>query len=511
MNRLNIGSRLVFAFLAVLVITLLISAVSAYQLNHLKNISHDIATEAVQRSLLAQRWSLQVSMNWVRTETAMKIADPEMIAQLQKDMAGTSKQISEDQKMLESLAIDAKSQALMTEVAKTRKIYVDARGALVKRQASGQKIQSAVDQELKPLAENYLKAVDQVAVHAKDIMNLEEKAAQDAAISSQWLVGISTVGALVLGLGLAIAVTRSIATPLSEAVEWVGQISRGDLTVDHRVTGTDEVAQLLASLGNMQNQVSRIVGEVRSGADAVSSASQQIAHGNQDLSTRTEKQASALEETAASMEELSTTVRQNAENARQANVMSQSMSTVARKAGDAVAKVVGTMQGINDSSRKIADIIGVIDGIAFQTNILALNASVEAARAGEQGRGFAVVASEVRSLAGRSAAAAKEIKVLISESVAHVEKGNVLVANVGDTMHEVVNGIQTVTDLMAEISTASAEQSQGVAQVGEAIGQLDQTTQQNAALVEEMAAAAASMRSQARDLVESAAVFKIRA
>jgi methyl-accepting chemotaxis protein len=510
MNKLNIGTRLLLAFIAVLIITLMISTVSIYQLNHLKTISHDIATEAVQRSLLAQRWSLQVRMNWVRTATVMKITDGDIIEQLQKDMASTSKQITEDQKMLETLAVDARGQSLLAEVARSRKIYVDARAGLIKRQSNGQKIQAAVDQELQPLAENYLKAVEQVAIHAKEAMDLEQAQAEGAATTSQWMVGISALMSVVVGLGLAIAVTRSVTSPLSVAVQWVGQISRGDLTAEHRETGTDEVAQLLVSLRHMQSQVSRIVGEVRVGADAVSSASQQIAHGNQDLSVRTEKQASALQETAASMEQLSSTVRQNAENARQANSLSQSTSTVARKAGDVVAHVVGTMQGINDSSRKIADIIGVIDGIAFQTNILALNASVEAARAGEQGRGFAVVASEVRSLAGRSAAAAKEIKVLISESVAHVEKGNSLVSDVGATMHEVVSGIQTVTDLMTEISSASAEQSQGVGQVSEAIGQLDQTTQQNAALVEEMAAAASSMRSQARDLVESAAAFKIR-
>lgn len=510
MNRFKIGPRLLMAFASVLLITLLISFVSIYEVGHLKSISHGIATESVKRSLLAQRWSLQVRMNWVRTETVMKSSDDDITQQLQKDMAQTSKQITEDQKLLESLSLDARSQTLLAEVAKSRKIYVDARAGLIKRQSAGQKIQSAVDQELKPLAENYLKAVDQVAVHSKALMDKEQSDAEDAATSSQWIVGICALVSVVLGLSLAVMVTRSVTSPLAVAVQWVGQISRGELTAEHRVIGQDEVAQLLISLGKMQDQVARIVGEVRLGADAVSSASQQIAHGNQDLSMRTEKQASALEETAASMEELSATVRQNAENARRANALSQETCTVARKAGDVVGHVVGTMQGINDSSRKIADIIGVIDGIAFQTNILALNASVEAARAGEQGRGFAVVASEVRNLAGRSAAAAKEIKTLINESVSQVEKGNALVSDVGTTMHEVVDGIQTVTDLMTEINSASAEQSQGVAQVSEAIGQLDHTTQQNAALVEEMAAAAASMRTQARDLVDSAAAFKIK-
>jgi len=251
------------------------------------------------------------------------------------------------------------------------------------------------------------------------------------------------------------------------------------------------------------------VHRVRLNADSVATASAEISQGNSDLSMRTEEQASALEETAASMEELSSTVRQNAENARQGNQLAQNASTVAVRGGEVVGQVVDTMKGINDASRKIADIIGVIDGIAFQTNILALNAAVEAARAGEQGRGFAVVASEVRSLAGRSAEAAKEIKGLISDSVQRVEQGTVLVDQAGTTMAEVVAAIRRVTDIMGEISAASTEQSQGVAQVGEAVTQMDQATQQNAALVEESAAAAESLKLQAQQLVQAVAVFKL--
>jgi methyl-accepting chemotaxis protein len=259
----------------------------------------------------------------------------------------------------------------------------------------------------------------------------------------------------------------------------------------------------------MKGKLAGIVGSVRLGSEAVATASAEIAQGNQDLSARTEQQASALEETAASMEQLNSTVQQNSENAKQANQLAINASAVAVECGGMVAKVVDTMKGINESSRKISDIINVIDGIAFQTNILALNAAVEAARAGEQGRGFAVVASEVRSLAGRSADAAKEIKSLISDSVERVEQGTAFVDQAGITMTEVVKSIKRATDIMGEISAASVEQSQGVAQVGEAVTQIDQTTQQNAALVEEMAAAAYSLNLQAQDLVQTVTIFKL--
>jgi methyl-accepting chemotaxis protein-1 (serine sensor receptor) len=322
------------------------------------------------------------------------------------------------------------------------------------------------------------------------------------------VLGIS-VCALVLMIMAALWLIRSITQPLNRAVTLLNQVAQGDLSAHIEVNSTDETGQLLSAMQRMQQSLERTVSSVRGGAESVASASAEIAQGNQDLSARTESQASALEETAASMEELSSTVKQNADNARQANQLAQSASAVAVRGGEVVAQVVDTMKGINDSSKKISDIISVIDGIAFQTNILALNAAVEAARAGEQGRGFAVVASEVRSLAGRSAEAAKEIKGLINASVERVEQGTVLVDQAGATMTEVVGSIRRVTDLMGEISAANSEQSAGVAQVGEAVAQMDQVTQQNAALVEEMAAAASSLKSQAQDLVGTVAVFKL--
>ena len=322
------------------------------------------------------------------------------------------------------------------------------------------------------------------------------------------VLALLTFGLLAAG-GLALVFVRSITVPVQEAVVLARAVAAGDLSTPVRVRGSNEIWLLMQTLGEMQNKLAGVVSHVRLGAHRVANASTEIAQGNNDLSARTEQQSSALEETAASMEELNATVRQNADNARLANQLALSASAVAVKGGEVVSQVVQTMKGINDSSRKIADIISVIDGIAFQTNILALNAAVEAARAGEQGRGFAVVATEVRSLAGRSAEAAKEIKSLINASVDRVGQGTAQVDEAGVTMAEVVSSIKRVTDLMSEISAASNEQSQGVSQVGEAITQMDQVTQQNATLVEEMATAASSLKAQAEDLVAGVDVFKL--
>jgi methyl-accepting chemotaxis protein len=324
------------------------------------------------------------------------------------------------------------------------------------------------------------------------------------------LLGGLTLCALTgfLGFVLTRSLFRQLGAEPGEAAATVNAVAQGDLTV-RITTRPGDSSSLMAALAAMRDSLVRVVTEVRGNSESVATASAQIAQGNQDLSGRTERQASALQETAATMEQLGTTVRSNAESARQANQLAQGASAVAGQGGQVVGKVITTMRDINESSRKIGDIISVIDGIAFQTNILALNAAVEAARAGDQGRGFAVVASEVRSLAQRSAEAAKEIKALIVGSVEQVDRGTALVDDAGKTMDEIVGSIRRVTDIVAEISSASVEQSSGVQQVGEAVSQMDQATQQNAALVEESAAAAESLKAQARQMVQAVAVFKL--
>ena len=355
--------------------------------------------------------------------------------------------------------------------------------------------------------------IDQIVAYIQkqqsDMAAAVVKEQQESTQSATMAIAGTVLVTLVVGASFMTWLVRSITTPLSEAVEIAETVASGDLSADIEVKGDDEIGALLKALKTMHDNLAEIVGKVRAGTDTIAHASTEIAKGNLDLSARTEEQASSLEETSSSMEELTSTVRQNNEHATQASKLAGTASDVAVRGGEAVAQVIHTMGSINDSSKKIVDIIGVIDGIAFQTNILALNAAVEAARAGEQGRGFAVVAAEVRNLAQRSAAAAKEIKQLIGDSVEQVENGSKLVGQAGVTMDEVVASVKRVTSIISDIAVASGEQNAGIEQINSAIAQMDAVTQQNAALVEEAAAAAESMQQQAASLSEAVSVFRI--
>ena len=366
-----------------------------------------------------------------------------------------------------------------------------------------------MNEQCRPLLAALVKATDD---YIRDTAETSERLVTEGAETQAQRTLMLSVGcALIIAVSCvaAFAITRAIVVPLNQAVGLIDAVAQGNLDLQVEVGRTDEFGRLLGAIQSMQDGLRSLVASVRQGADSLSIASSEIANGNQNLSSRTEHQASALQQTASSMEQLGATVRQNADNAVQANQLAQNASAIAKQGGEAVGEVVDTMRGISESSKRIADITNVIDGIAFQTNILALNAAVEAARAGEQGRGFAVVAGEVRTLAQRSAEAAREIKALISDSVTRVETGAAQVGRAGSTMQEVVASIGRVTAIVGEISTASAEQSEGVGQVGGAVTSMDHATQQNAALVEEMAAAASSLKSQAMDLVRAVGVFKM--
>ena len=510
LSHFPVGLRLGASFGAILLITALIAAVGMWRIASLQRASEQVATQEIEQQMLVEDWAAEVRLNWVRTEAFLKAIDRDYMDKLAADTQAAAQGVDAKVRRIEALVQGEPGRALLAAIATARNAYNGKQSEIRELHRGGEpNVPTMVDKDLRPLADQYLKALDDLRKAMARQLTESQADTATLAQASQALLGVGTLVAVALGALLAWTVTRSIIRPLQQGKEAAESIANGDLTHPVEAAGRDETAQLLQALAAMQARLATIVGNVRHNAEGVATASVEIATGNNDLSARTEQQASALQQTAASMEQLGSTVRQNADNARTANQLAMNASTVAQQGGAVVAEVVDTMKGINDSSKKIADIISVIDGIAFQTNILALNAAVEAARAGEQGRGFAVVAGEVRSLAQRSAEAAKEIKGLIGTSVERVERGTALVDKAGTTMAEVVAAIRRVTDIMGEISAASSEQSQGVSQVGEAITQMDQTTQQNAALVEQSAAAADSLKTQAGQLVQAVAVFRV--
>ncbi len=414
-------------------------------------------------------------------------------------------------KKLQELVELPEAKALLAEAEQARNRYVSSQTRLNQLVDAGQIEEATLEMNTRTLPELSLvqQRVDALAKMEHRLVEHTGALAREQAHTGRWwLLSLGAVG-LCSAIVLAVFLTRSITTPLREAVKVAQAVAAGDLRTHITIHSADETGQLLQALKDMNSSLVQIVSQVRSGSDTIATATGQIAAGNQDLSSRTEEQASALQQTAASMQELANTVKQNFDSGKHANQLAESAAEVAVKGGKVVSEVVHTMEAINTSSRKISDIIGVIDGIAFQTNILALNAAVEAARAGEQGRGFAVVASEVRSLAGRSSTAAREIKELIEASVGNVSAGCSLVEQAGSTMDEIVVSVRRVADIMREISLASQDQTQGIDQITQAMVQMDQVTQQNAALVEEAAAAAAALEQQAHTLVQTASVFQL--
>jgi len=512
LSNIGIGKRL-YAVSLLLIVALSALAVSSwFQLVQVGQLANRVGiVRALQLELIAST-ELGVTRALLDLRQAMLVKTPQEAEAALGDIDAVRKQITHnDDTYLREVTTQEGRDAFERDWLQLQKITwptAEATVALVREGKREQAFDTLMQRTIPAFArmQDWLSAerARQGKMLATEVGDIS-KAADAIRIQLAGLVAAIGVGLM----GFSWYIARLLRRRVTQAQQVAERARQGDFTVAVTDHASDEFSPLLGSLSAMQSSLIDVVGSVRRNAQGVATASSEIASGNNDLSQRTEQQASALEETAASMEELSSTVKQNADNARQAEQLAKLASEVARKGGDVVAEVIQTMKGINDSGKKISDIIGVIDGIAFQTNILALNAAVEAARAGEQGRGFAVVATEVRNLAGRSAEAAKEIKSLITASVERVEEGTTLVDKAGATMSEVVSSIRRVTNLMSEISTASNEQSAGVTQVGEAVMQMDRATQQNAALVEQSAAAAESLKTQARQLVQAVAVFQL--
>jgi len=511
-KNLKIGARLGLAFAAVLALAVLLAAVGMLRLNEVETATENMA-RAVYKMRLADRWLAAIQANRGYSEARLRGANPADVQAMGAKMKEISASVSGIQQELDKLVVAPKGREMLATIAEKRKVYVAVRDKLFGVQESGNAdpgvLKRMLDSEVIPAMNAYENALQALSSRQSDMAAEAREAVGQAYAAGVKVLAAFAALAIALGGLLAWVLTRSITRPLQRAVAVAHAVAQGDLSSRIEVDARDETGDLMAALKSMNGNLNALVTRVRSGADSIATAAGEVAAGNQDLSSRTEQQAGSLEESASSMEELTSTVRQNADNAQQGKRMAVSASEVASRGGAVVAQVVETMGAINASAHKIVDIISVIDGIAFQTNILALNAAVEAARAGEQGRGFAVVAGEVRTLAQRSAAAAREIKALIGDSVEKVGTGSRLVDEAGATMQEVVASVQQVTAIMAEISAASGEQSAGIAQVNDAITQMDQVTQQNAALVEQAAAATESMQEQAHSLAEAVSVFRL--
>ncbi len=510
LDQLRLGPRLALGFGLVLALVATIAAVGwsrlATTLNEVR--ASDLMQ---QRAATAGEWRALTQLNVTRTLAIAKArANEEVDGFLQPQIKETSARISTVQQKLEADIDTAEGKALMEEIGQLRKKYIGLRDTIFAQlKAQDASAWQAIEQQLLPAAKAYVDAITRFQQQQQGLADQHTATTEAAGHRAQWMLALLAGACLVIGAGAAWLITRSVTGPLQQAVVATGRIAGGDLSQPVPVLGRDEVSEVLASLATMQQSLRQLVGEVHLATDSIRTASGEVAAGSLDLSSRTEEAASNLQETASSMEQISTTVKHTAESAQTANQLAASASRAATQGGSVVAQVVSAMEDISNRSKQIGDITGLIDTIAFQTNILALNAAVEAARAGEQGRGFAVVAGEVRSLAQRAASAAQEIKSLIGSSVQTVDNGARLVQDAGAVMAEIVSSVQRVCGIVGEITTAASEQSTGIGQVNVAVGQLDQMTQQNAALVEQSAAAAASLQEQAGRLAQLMAAFKL--
>jgi len=509
LSALRVGPRLALGFAS---IVLLCAAAVGFGINRIavmRALSEQLGTVDAEKLSMAERWGRAIEANTARNWVVVFATDDKIKARVRAEIQDVITAQTARLKRMQEIATSEEDKRLLTQVSAQRDVYQAMRAGLLKRKDAGEDIVADVLDKLFPAAAAYSDAVEKLIQRQRDSMAETQGRAEDAARAATLALWTGGALAVLLAALMAWRLTASVVEPIGRARSVAQAIAEGDLVQPIDASGKDETAELLQALQTMQASLRRLVSQVRNTTDGINTASNEIATGNHDLSMRTEQTAANLEEAASSMEELTGTVRQSADSARQANQLASGAAEVAQRGGAVVAEVVSTMDAINSSSKKIADIIGVIDGIAFQTNILALNAAVEAARAGEQGRGFAVVAGEVRLLAQRSAQAAREIKTLIGDSVEKVESGSRLVSSAGETMGEIVASVQRVSAMIGEITVASSEQSDGITQVNEAVVQLDQMTQQNAALVEQSTAAAESLRDQAQQLAVLVQAFRV--